>query len=266
MPIDRFPPNVLDKLGWYVYRLVDPRNGQTFYVGKGQGNRIFDHVKGLVEIDEADILSLKLDTIREIEEVGLEVGHFVHRHGIKDEDAAYEIEAALIEAYPEIANIAGGHGSEEYGCRSVAELVEHYAIDEAKFEHDVILIDISRSFHRKKPTRENLYDSVRLMWVLKKEKAERYEFVLPHRGGVILGVFRPDRWLPATVENFPEFAEMIEMHRSSGRPNRIGFEGREETDPEIVRRYERKRVPPRYRTAPRTPCRYVQASSSDVRA
>ncbi len=28
---------------YYVYCLVDPRNNQTFYIGKGKGNRIFAH-------------------------------------------------------------------------------------------------------------------------------------------------------------------------------------------------------------------------------
>ena len=34
---DHFPPAIAKRLGWYVYRLIDPRNGETFYVGKGRG-------------------------------------------------------------------------------------------------------------------------------------------------------------------------------------------------------------------------------------
>lgn len=41
-----FPPEVVEKLKSYVYRLIDPRNGETFYVGKGKGNRVFSHVEG----------------------------------------------------------------------------------------------------------------------------------------------------------------------------------------------------------------------------
>jgi hypothetical protein len=39
-----FPREVAQKLKTYVYRLIDPRNGETFYVGKGQGNRVFAHI------------------------------------------------------------------------------------------------------------------------------------------------------------------------------------------------------------------------------
>jgi len=33
------------KLKTHVYRLVDPRNGETFYIGKGRGDRVFAHVR-----------------------------------------------------------------------------------------------------------------------------------------------------------------------------------------------------------------------------
>ena len=53
---------------YYVYRLVDPRTLQTFYVGKGKGSRVFDHVrdvKNLISKDE-DLTSLKGQQIAEI--------------------------------------------------------------------------------------------------------------------------------------------------------------------------------------------------------
>jgi uncharacterized protein len=91
-----FSSYVCGKLKFYVYRLIDPRNGETFYVGKGKDNRVFQHAKaepGVV----ADELTEKLKRIREIRNTGFEVAHVIHRHGM-DEDTAFEVEAALIDA------------------------------------------------------------------------------------------------------------------------------------------------------------------------
>jgi uncharacterized protein len=60
-----FTKEISDRLGYYVYRLIDPRNGETFYVGKGIGNRVFTHGKGELGKD-ADTLTDKLKRIRDI--------------------------------------------------------------------------------------------------------------------------------------------------------------------------------------------------------
>ena len=41
----KFSDTVCRELGNYVYRLVDPRNGETFYVGKGVNNRVLPILK-----------------------------------------------------------------------------------------------------------------------------------------------------------------------------------------------------------------------------
>ena len=104
-----FTEEIADKLGFYVYRLIDPRNGETFYVGKGKGNRVFAHVAGELEAG-ADELSEKLQRIREIRLAGFDVAHVIHRHGL-DSRTAIEVEAALIDAYPGVTNITSPNTS-----------------------------------------------------------------------------------------------------------------------------------------------------------
>src|SRR5262245_39017970 len=62
---DRFSSEVAEKLDFYVYRLIDPRNGETFYVGKGRGNHVFTHAAGEPDAGQ-DALSDKLVRIRQI--------------------------------------------------------------------------------------------------------------------------------------------------------------------------------------------------------
>ena len=82
-----FTKEVIEQLQYYVYRLIDPRTGQTFYVGKGKGNRVFAHVNDALKdfdgesfIDsEEDDVSAKIKQIRDIKNAGLEVIHIIQR-------------------------------------------------------------------------------------------------------------------------------------------------------------------------------------------
>ena len=58
-----FKQSVIEALQFYVYCLVDPRDNKIFYVGKGKGNRVFQHAMNALD-ESAD--SLKLNTIRDI--------------------------------------------------------------------------------------------------------------------------------------------------------------------------------------------------------
>lgn len=247
MQRDKFPPGVAGRLKWYVYRLIDPRNGETFYIGKGKNDRIFQHAKGALSstVDE-DSTDLKLKRIKDINAVGLDVGQVIHRHNIEDEKVALEIEAALIDAYPGLTNQSGGHGSDDYGCRHVEEIVRDYAVEPFEVKEPLILICIARTYEEEG---KSIYDAVRGTWRLNKNNVEKRKLVLAHRNGVVVGVFRPEKWLESTKENFPWLIEDI--------PHRIGFEGKP-AEPEVRDLYLNKRVPDEFRLkGARAPVRLI---------
>ncbi len=194
MPRDSFPPGVAEKLDWYVYRLIDPRNGETFYVGKGKDNRIFEHAQGnLLATKDEDSLDLKSQRIKEIQAAGLEVGHVVHRHGLHNEKAAYEIEAALIDAYPGLTNKVDGHGSHDYGSRHVEEIIREYEAEQFEVREPLLLISIGVLF---KAEGMDVYDAVRRWWRLDIKRAQRLNLVLARYKAMVVGAYRPirDKW------------------------------------------------------------------------
>src|SRR6516225_356928 len=203
---DRFPPEVANKLEYYVYRLIDPRNGETFYVGKGRGDRIFQHARGALKpapSEGEDVLDAKMKRINEIRATGLEVGHLVHRHGIKDQATAFQIEAAVMDAYPGLTNKVGGQQSNDFGVAHVEELITLYAAEEFEPKHRLLLISIGISLREREE--RSIYDAVRYGWVLNPKRAEG-RIVLAHDRGLVLGVFKPTKWMEATKVNFPTLA------------------------------------------------------------
>ena len=151
----------------------------------------------------------------------------------------------MIDAYPGLANIARGGGSER-GVMHANEVVRKYDALPAIFRHDVVLIDVYRSADDR-----ILYDAVRYAWARVGRKAMQAKYALAVRKGLIIGVFEPERWMPATPANFPGMPET--------EPGRWAFVGREAPD-EIKRLYIGKRAPERKRGEQR-PTRYRSAEA-----
>ena len=80
---------------YYVYELVDPRNNQPFYVGKGKGRRAKTHLWETPETRNEH----KENKIAAIRHEGLEPSIKYVVENIKDEELAYDIETALIKRY-----------------------------------------------------------------------------------------------------------------------------------------------------------------------
>lgn len=228
-----FSPEVARKLASFVYRLIDPRNGETFYVGKGKGNRVFSHIQAEESL-EGDEIDNKLKRIREIRLAGFEVAHVIHRHGM-DEKTAFEVEAALMDAYPGLTNLIGGTGGGDCGAMPAREIIRRYAAEPAVFGHRALLISVNRT-----AAEHSLYDATRYAWKIDPRKARQAEVVLATMQGLIVGAFVAHEWLEATPENFPGRAG------PDGAPGRFGFVG-EEAPVELKQLYVEKRVPDLYR-------------------
>ena len=87
----RLPPGVAEKLGHYVYLYIHPDTGEPFYVGKGKGERVLAHLT-----DTRD--SEKTRRIAELRETGRQPKLEILAHGLANEETAFRVEAAVIDA------------------------------------------------------------------------------------------------------------------------------------------------------------------------
>ena len=236
-----FSNHVAECLGNYVYRLIDPRNGETFYVGKGRGNRVFQHITAELKLDDdEDEISAKLTRIREIRRANLDILHVIHRHAIPDE-AVFEVEAAVMDCFPGLTNIQGGVRSGENGPMHSSEIIDRFELPELspKTGHKLILININRVGESDR----NIYSQVRFAWRIDEAKAKTANYILAMERGVCIGVFVAEEWNQATPENFPEFAEVAAeaIAAAPEKPLRWGFKG-QEAPQNIQQLYFRKRA------------------------
>ena len=144
--IKEFSNSVSERIGYYVYILKDPRNDSIFYVGKGKGNRVFQHVRCALENETEND---KYNLIREIHKDSKEVEHFILRHGL-EEKLSYEIESTIIDllGIENLTNSAKGHDTWERGLKTVDEVFQHYDAKAVTFVEPCIIININRLFTR----------------------------------------------------------------------------------------------------------------------
>lgn len=223
-----FSTEVASQLGNYVYRLIDPRDFQTFYVGRGKGNRVFAHAKAELdsfEVDE-DELSTKLKQIREIRLSGKEVICLIHRYGLTLEQAK-EVESALIDCYPGLTNMISGYGSDR-GVITVEDLqanLERPIYDEPEGLEYIIIKTSNNAINNN----GSLYEATRRAWRTKLERAKKVKIVLSVINGIVQEVYEVSEWYPSAEYN-----------------NRIEFNGKPASS-EIANLFRGKMIPEYYR-------------------
>ncbi len=229
--ITEFSPEVCEKLGYYVYRLVDPRNNETFYVGKGTDNRIFHHAKDIVPSSNYKNKTKK--RISEIKNAGFDVIQVIQRWGM-DEQTAFAVEAALIDyiGVENLTNSVKGHDTDK-GMIDAEELeIQHAAKqfeDYPECVHKFILIKITD--YSINLNGGNIYEAVRKSWKINPNIANNYPYVLAVKNGIVRGVYQINRWEKTkdgkraefTGKDAPEEIQQIFLKKKI--PDRFGVKG-----------------------------------------
>ncbi len=198
-----------EKLGYYIYALTHPLSKKPFYIGKGKGNRIFDHINDAIN-NKSGKTSEKFNYIRKYNQKYGNVGKFIIRHGINSEKQAFDIEAALIDTLEtlmgyDLTNIVKGHGSSINGVCKVEEINALYQA--TKFEnhnHPILIININKKYDKMDNDEKSIYNAVRKSWVLSSSRVKSVNYVLAEYKGIIREVFKVESWYKTRDEKNKE--------------------------------------------------------------
>jgi hypothetical protein len=239
-----FSQLTIEKIGCYVYCLINPEDNSTFYIGKGVGNRVFTHAAG--DLD-SNLDSEKIEIIRNIRSKGLEVEHYIIRYRLTEKEA-FEVEAALIDfvGIENLTNIVKGHHTEK-GKISCKELDVLLGAEKINIIDNVLIIKIN-TLYRTGMTLEEIYEATRQSWVLNKEKVKNVDYVLSVHSGIVREVFKPTNW----------FTVKTEIDK-----NRIAFEG-EVADTSVRNRYLYKSIEEYLKKGIANPIQYVFGKNKEI--
>ena len=233
MTTNAFALGVAEKIGFYVYLLIDPRDNDVFYVGKGTGNRCFAHLAE-ARTTQADTVGdyAKLARIRDIEAAAAGVRIELLRHGLSEREA-FLVESAAIDllGLQSLDNRVVGREAVELGRMSVTDLNALYGATPVAIEprHRVALIRINRLFERGM-TEEALYEATRKWWRVGPRRRQlgttwAPEWAMAVFGGVVRAVYRIEAW------------EQPNDEAIAGGPKRVGraaFRGKRDREMEAI--------------------------------
>lgn len=249
----KFDNAAVTKLGHYVYALYIKDDVKPFYIGKGQGNRVFQHVTETLKLKTDEIEDdLKMDTIRENI-----VSHKILRHGLS-KDTAYEVEATLIDMFglDELANKVRGKGSFR-GIMTVEEANSLYNAKEIKVEPErVILININQKYEEAKGDPAKILAATQGDWILgnRRKKAE-YVFAVSY--GIIRQIIKIDQSTWELVSK-----EKVLTKKGKERvKRRWAFKGSIVEDGKIRKKYIGKAVKEYWGKGGQNPVRYTFKST-----
>jgi hypothetical protein len=237
-------PEVAHRLGYYVYLYIDPRDEKPFYVGKGQGERALSHLS-----EEAE--SRKCAKIDELRAAGLEPRIDILAHGLRDEETAFRIEAAVIDLFglDALTNEVRGWRSLQLGRIPLTELAFYYAAKAVEVTVPALLIRINR-LYRHNMSAQELYEATRGVWKLGPRCVNaRYAFAVFE--GVVREVYTIESWHPAAKT--PYATRDASQLRTQGRREFLG----RVAEAEVREAYVGRSVAKEFEQGMRTPVVYV---------
>lgn len=217
-----FSPATVEAIGSYVYVLADA-SGRIFYVGKGGGNRIFEHVEEVRRLlasdsmdplisaedqdDRIDGLSPKRHRIAAMLRQGCEPLKYIVRMGLTPEQALF-IEASLISVLDwqlggALTNQVAGHGTARFGLMTAEELeatkgepfrlADLPTLTEAE---EVVAINVNRRWAEVVAGHSTLLEVSKGRWKLSRDRVSRCRYAIIHANGIVRGVFEiNNQWL-----------------------------------------------------------------------
>jgi len=242
----KIPYDTQVALGCYVYALRDPRDGEVFYVGKGKGERILQHVteSGKNPLSE----KAKLKRIKDIEANGLKVEHLFLRTGM-DDDLAFAIEQAVIDAFlanratsngvSRLTNLVAGREHHELGLASLETvLARHGKAKTPPIKEPILVLKLNQRWEPDMNP-ETLLKVSQGVWRVGKDIREKAQIALVISFGIIRGVYGIDRdgWKPAPkaedngkwiftgkVLSDPKFSSLIGTDMGQQVRNQVSFQ------------------------------------------
>lgn len=197
--IKLFSEKAVEQLnGFYVYALIDPRNNQFFYIGKGIGNRVFSHEIESGKSPKSE--KAKLKRIQEIEAAGFDVKRIIVNWSMTESEA-FAAEAALINmlrflSSDMLTNAVAGHHVHE--AMTVEDFDLLYGAEHLKpedIQHSIMVIKINKLYRQGMNPKE-LYDIVRGNWRASMASIQKrnVEYVFGVYNQLIVAVYKPDEW------------------------------------------------------------------------
>lgn len=246
--MDRFSEALHPKIKWYVYALTDPRDDTIIYVGKGYGNRIFQHTKEAFK-GKATVNTEKSRLIKEIIDSNHNVIPMIIRWNL-DEKQAFIIESILIdllssplfEGKTKLSNLVSGHDA-AFNLQSPEDIESQLTtgdLDISTLTDKILVITVTENL-----AGEELYERVRGNWNMSKDRASRADYVLAAKDGVVIGVYKPITWQEVEAD-----ANKKDLAR-----NWLRFTGVQITDKDILNKYLHKQLPSKPKGAA-NPIRY----------